>query len=137
MIPIVVEGCSLDSFSIEDAVSKCLSRYCIDGVVVKKLDCTKLRYMSKAISCSGVYVFSGNNTVYYVGQSSNLYRRLVNEHCSASIGSSEGVVRFLMYLLDRVCSSDEVFREVDVKKREAIDKSIICLLYTSPSPRDS
>lgn len=52
----------------------------------------------------GVYVFFDEEWVYYVGESADVCRRL-GEHCEAHIGGSEGVVRFLAYLLDRACET--------------------------------
>jgi len=59
----------------------------------------------------------------YVGQSCNLRRRVYEEICMAHIGGSEEVVRFLMFLLDRVCRGG--YESLDAKGREKLVKELL------------
>jgi len=63
--------------------------------------------------------------VYYVGASTNAHRRVGVEYCGAHIGSSEGVVRFLMLLLDRVCADTRVRSARNAVEREEVVSEII------------
>lgn len=55
---------------------------------------------------AGAYVFfDDSGGVYYVGEADDVARRLLQEHCRADIGGSEGVVRFLMHYLDEICAN--------------------------------
>ena len=54
-----------------------------------------------------LYVFCENGRPLYVGETEDTSRRIYREHCSAHIGGSEGVVRFLMYYLDQIAEAVE------------------------------
>ncbi len=68
------------------------------------------------------YVFADHGRIYYVGEAGDLYRRVYGEHCRACIGSSEGVVRFLMYLLDSICGDKEIMATENIVLRERFVK---------------
>ena len=109
---------------IEEIISICLNLSCPD-VKILVTDCKEVRKLPKGLP--GLYLFFDPNSyiIYYVGESSDLKRRVYEEHCRASIGSSEGVVRFLMFLMDRICVNEAVRNTIDVKKREKIVKNMI------------
>lgn len=72
----------------------------------------------------GIYIlFDNNGIIYYVGASRDLATRL-KTYCTAKIGSSEGVVRFLMYLLPDICRKENL-NEKDILTREFYIKSYI------------
>lgn len=73
---------------------------------------------------AGAYVFFDKSMVYYVGESSDIANRL-REHCTASIGGSEGVVRFFMYYLDEICSKREEWGKRDAVGREDFVKDVL------------
>ena len=134
---------------VRELVLSCMSRCCGGrrNTIVRFVDCKKLLDFRDVLRHrSGVYVFLDpvKEIVYYVGESGDLYERLYREHCRASIGSSEGVVRFMMYLLDKLCREESILRTKDVLEREKIvrdhlrrfiGKLTICIAYcTSGSP---
>ena len=91
---------------------------------VRRVSCGELRGQRSEYVVPGVYVFvGGGGEVLYVGQSGNVYRRVYGEHCMAHIGGSEGVMRFLMLLLDRVCAGG--FGGLDVRRREEFVKRVL------------
>ncbi len=68
----------------------------------------------------GVYIFvdDSSNIIYYVGETRNLASRVYRTHCKGLIGSSEGVVRFLMYIFARLCKDERIIRAQSVAERE-------------------
>jgi len=74
---------------------------------------------------AGVYVFFDDDAVYYVGEADDVARRLIEEHCSAHIGGSEGVARFLVNYLDEVCSRRSEWIELNPVDREEYIKGIL------------
>jgi len=86
--------------------------------------CSGIRRAVRGKTCA-LYAFTDGGIVYYVGQTTDVLRRVGREHCGAHIGGSEGVVRFLMYLLDKVCSDQRVRGATDVVEREEIVAGII------------
>ncbi len=102
---------------------------CLPGTshTLLELTCRDLaRYSGELSDKKGLYIFVDKykGIIYYVGRSSDLLKRL-KMHCNASIGASEGVVRFLMYLLGEICSNNSVFSHTNVVKREKIIKRIL------------
>jgi hypothetical protein len=94
----------------------------------------------------GVYIFIDGNRIIYIGEANNIVRRVGNEHCKARIGASEGVARFLMYLLNEVCvRSNEWTRLSVVNREEYVVKNILIpiitkstiLIITCPQLKDS
>lgn len=93
-------------------------------VKVFRTSCSDLRREGVRWDVPGVYVFAERDgRVLYVGQSCNLRRRVYEEICMAHIGGSEGVVRFLMFLLDRVCRGG--YESLDAKGREKLVKELL------------
>lgn len=80
---------------------------------------------ASGIHGSGVYVFFDDDAIYYVGEADDVARRLIEEHCSAHIGGSEGVAKFLMNYLDEVCSRHSEWIELNPADREEYIKWIL------------
>ena len=74
---------------------------------------------------AGVYVFFDDSMAYYIGEADDVARRLLNEHCSISIGGSEGIVKFLMYYLNDICESRNEWIKLSVKGREDFIKELL------------
>ena len=110
-----------------EALRVCVEENCGEESVVVTLRCSDLRAYGRTLQRPGVYVFVDptDGTVYYVGQAGDLGRRLGSEHCSAHIGGSEGVVRFLMHILDKICERSSEWAPGSAKEREAYVKSKI------------
>ncbi len=112
---------------IREEITSCLNKYCEENkIVIREITCRSLTPMKPLLRKGGIYVFvdETTGTIYYVGEAGKLYRRL-NEHCRASIGGSEGVVRFLMYMLDKICEDENIRRTRDVKERERAVKHLL------------
>ena len=93
-------------------------------VKVFRTSCSDLRREGARWNVPGVYVFAEHGGhVLYIGQCSSILHRVYREHCRAHIGGSEGVVRFLMFLLDCVCKSG--YEDLDVKERERLVKELL------------
>jgi len=113
--------------SVVEALRECVGRRCTgDSLEILTLRCSEVS-KARAIRAPGVYVFvdPSSGVVYYVGQAGDLGRRLGSEHCSAHIGGSEGVVRFLMHILDKICERSSEWAPGSAKEREAYVKSKI------------
>ena len=97
-------------------IEQCLRMAGIDvkSCVIKAITCRD----AKEINGSGIYIFMNGQEILYVGESNNIARRVWNEHCNVRIGASEGVVRFLMYYLDDVCSLRDKWLNLSTKDRE-------------------
>jgi len=110
-----------------EALRVCVEENCGEESVVVTLRCSDLRAYGRTLQRPGVYVFVDptDGTVYYVGQAKSLVRRLKGEHCNAHVGGSEGVVRFLMLILDEICERADEWRARSVKERKNYVKSII------------
>ena len=120
------------SVEIINAIKDCLSKYCpLDSINVLKRTCNTLKTHRHA----GVYVFvdESSNTIYYVGETSNLADRVYKTHCRGLIGASEGVVRFLMYLFKELCSDEEVVKAENVIRREEIVRKRLAEFISSLS----
>ena len=107
---------------IERAISKCLhdNGITLEGCNYWVFSCNDFRAEGP-----GVYVFFDDKNVYYVGESNDLKRRVLKEHCGAQIGGSEGVVRFLMYFLEEICEKRGEWSVHDVKDREEFVKEFL------------
>ena len=101
----------------------CLSR-CCSSVSVLQTTCAEIKRVVNE-GAAGLYAFVDDEKVYYVGATANARRRVGVEHCGARIGSFEGVVRFLMLLLDRVCADTRVRGARSVVEREEVVSEII------------
>lgn len=113
---------------VVEALRECVGRRCTGGSVeVLTLRCSEVGKARSLRRAPGVYVFMdpSSGVVYYVGQASDLGRRLGSEHCSAQIGRSEGVVRFLMHILDKICERSSEWTPGSAKERETYVKSKI------------
>jgi len=110
-------------FYISEILRDCLSKCCSYWRILET-NCSEIKKVVK-YGVSGLYAFVDGETVYYVGRSENILRRVGVEHCRAHIGSSEGVVIFLMYLLDQVCSNREGWINLHVVEREKVVSEII------------
>ncbi len=102
-------------------------RHCLGKIGISPSDCRFGVYDCRSINVheAGVYVFFDGSTIYYVGEAGDVARRLLNEHCLANIGGSEGVVRFLMYFLDEVCARRSEWAGLDAVGREEFVKKIL------------
>ena len=107
--------------NIGQAVAECLSDIGIplNTCKVKVLGCRNFKEHG-----AGAYVFFDELTVYYVGESDDVANRL-REHCTPTIGGSEGVVRFLMYYLDEVCSKKGEWEKHNAMGRENFVKNLL------------
>ena len=105
--------------SIEETVRRAIQK-CLNNVGVPISNCNYGVYSCGdfVVKGPGVYVFFDEEKIYYVGEANNIARRVLNEHCRAHIGGSEGVVRFLMYFLDEVCNNKGKWSKRDAKGRE-------------------
>jgi hypothetical protein len=63
-------------------------------------------------------ILLNGNDVLYVDGANNIARRVGKEHCKARIGASEGVARFLVYLLDKICARRSEWVNYGVVNRE-------------------
>jgi predicted GIY-YIG superfamily endonuclease len=70
-------------------------------------------------------VFCENGRPLYVGETGDTSRRIYREHCSAHIGGSEGVVRFLMYYLDRIAETVDEWAGLSPLGRERYVKEFL------------
>ncbi|BDR91061.1 hypothetical protein [Vulcanisaeta souniana] len=102
-------------------------RSCLDMIGVLSGDCLLGVYDCRSIDVhgAGVYVFFDGSIVYYVGEAGDVARRLLNEHCPANIGGSEGVVRFLMHYLNEICANSSKWAGLDAVGREEFIKKIL------------
>ncbi|WP_054850329.1 GIY-YIG nuclease family protein [Vulcanisaeta sp. JCM 14467] len=108
---------------IREAVTQCLNYV---GIPIDK--CLLRIYNCKNVSnahYAGVYVFFDESTIYYVGETDDIARRLSREHCAVHIGGSEGVVRFLMYYLDHICDLRAEWERLSVRDREEFVKGVL------------
>ncbi|GGP19346.1 hypothetical protein GCM10007981_02660 [Thermocladium modestius] len=78
-----------------------------------------------AVHEAGIYVFFDESEAYYVGESSDIARRLTKEHCSAHIGGSEGIVRFLMNYLEDICENKNAWTGLNPKSREDFVEGLV------------
>lgn len=100
--------------AVDAGISECLRSLGLGNCKVVWTNCTNV----VKINGPGAYIFVRDNSVFYVGEANDVARRVSNEHCKARIGASEGVVRFLMYLLDEVCRQADDWRGLTVVDRE-------------------
>ena len=107
---------------VERAVSKCLH---VVGIALESCSYGVFSCNDFGAEGPGVYVFFDEEKVYYVGEASNVARRVLNEHCKARIGGSEGVVRFLMYFLGEICEKKGKWLDLDAKGREELVRGIL------------
>ena len=116
----------MDRNSVGDVLRGCLSQHCSDclGVEVLVTSCLKLKEDVKE-KIGGLYAFIDDNTVYYVGRTTDVLRRVGDEHCCVHIGGSEGVVMFLMHLLDKVCTDPRIREARGAVEREEIVAEIV------------
>jgi hypothetical protein len=92
----------------------------VSDPVIKVSSCSdQYLYM---LSREGVYVFldKSSGIVYYVGETSNISKRVAKTHCRARIGSSEGVVRFLIFLLPKLYSDHRILSTNNILARERL-----------------
>ena len=110
--------------SVVEALRECVGRHCTgDSLEILILRCSEVGE-ARALRAPGVYVFfePSSGVVYYVGQAGDLGRRLGSEHCRAQIGGSEGVVRFLMHILDEIRERSSEWVSGSANEREAYVK---------------
>jgi hypothetical protein len=102
-----------------DTVKNYLAIYCNEPVV--RISSCSDQYLYR-LSREGVYIFldKSSDTVYYVGETSNISERVAKTHCKARIGSSEGIVRFLVFLLPKLCSDREILAINNIPARERL-----------------
>jgi hypothetical protein len=128
---------------INDKVLKCLTRLNLNTNECKiiPMNCDGVSEVNDA----GVYIFLNGNDVLYVGEANNIARRVGKEHCKARIGASEGVTRFLMYLLDKICAQRNEWINYGVVNREKyiveevlmpVITKLTILVITCPQLRD-
>ncbi len=113
----------MDKDFVGNVLRSCLSM-CCPRVKVLETSCSEIKRAVKG-KITALYAFIDQDTVYYIGQSTDVLRRIGSEHCGARIGASEGVVRFLMYLLDKICNNPLVHETPNVVVREEIVSGII------------
>ena len=124
--------------SIEQAIKDCLSSIgvSINNCGLGTYNCGSIKEMARAgksrkltqnidVHGAGAYVFFDESAIYYVGEADDIARRLLNEHCEAHIGGSEGVVRFLMYYLDSICNQKTRWEKLSAEDREKFTKDIL------------
>jgi hypothetical protein len=101
---------------INDKVLKCLTtlNLNINECKIISINCEGVGEVNDA----GVYILLNGNDVLYVGEANNIARRVGKEHCKARIGASEGVARFLVYLLDKICARRSEWVNYGVVNRE-------------------
>lgn len=123
---------------VRESIENCIGKYCYNNAEIIVTNCVSIR--SSGIEFGGIYVIVDNTSgiIFYVGETSNFARRIGREHCNAQIGSSEGVVRFLIYLLDQICNdmnnnyiSNIIEKERQIKNmlRNFLNKMTIYLAY--------
>ncbi|WP_054856842.1 hypothetical protein [Vulcanisaeta sp. JCM 16159] len=102
-------------------------RDCLGSIGVSASNCEFGVYDCRSINVhgAGAYIFFDDSGVYYVGEADDVARRLLQEHCRANIGNSEGVVRFLMHYLDEVCANSGEWIRLDAAGREEFVKEIL------------
>ena len=124
--------------AIEWAIRGCLGSIgiSIDNCRFGTYDCGSVKEMTGVrkspsptenidVHSAGAYVFFDESTIYYVGEADDVARRLLNEHCEAHIGGSEGVVRFLMHYLDEICTHRNEWIKLNAKGKEDAVKDIL------------
>ncbi|MFP3045039.1 MAG: hypothetical protein RXQ96_01660 [Thermocladium sp.] len=94
----------------------------IDECIFEKLNCKRI---NDAENRSGIYVFLDDSTIYYVGESNNIGRRVGHEHCKAHIGGSEAVVRFLIYYLDDLYREAHHEKGLSIIERERLIRDLL------------
>jgi len=128
---------------INDKVLKCLTTLNLNTNECKiiSINCEGAGEVNDA----GVYIFHNGNDVLYVGEANNIARRVGKEHCKARIGASEGVARFLVYLLDKICARRGEWVNHGVVNREKyiveevlmpVITKLTILVITCPQLRD-
>jgi hypothetical protein len=128
---------------INDKVLKCLTRLNLNTNECKiiSINCEGVG----EVNDTGVYILLNGNDVLYVGEANNIARRVGKEHCKARIGASEGVARFLVYLLDKICARRGEWVNYGVVNREKyiveevlmpVITKLTILVITCPQLRD-
>ena len=107
---------------VERAVSECLHD---NGIALESCSYGVFSCSDFGAEGPGIYVFFDDKNVYYVGEAGDVTRRVLNEHCKARIGGSEGVVRFLMYFLDEICEKKGEWLDLDARGREELLRGIL------------
>ena len=104
-------------------LEECLGVNYAEHFKVELSSCSKLgnRYWE----VPALYVFCENDRPLYVGETGDTSRRIYREHCSAHIGGSEGVARFLMYYLDQIAEAVEEWVGLSPLGRERYVKEFL------------
>jgi len=98
--------------------------YSISSFHIKKTTCRELvKNKSLYDRIPGIYVFAKEDTVFYIGSTSDILRRVGKENCQAQIAASECSFRFMLYLLDKICN--EIKEENSIKAKERLVKNIV------------
>lgn len=105
------------------ALEECLGVGYAEHFRVELSSCSGLRNRYPGVP--SLYVFCENGKALYVGETGDTSRRIYREHCSAHIGGSEGVVRFLMYYLDRIAEALEEWVGLSPPDRERYVKEFL------------
>lgn len=96
---------------------ECLGEAGCSSPIAKMVSCSEVRdsyYLRE-----GVYVYlTKDGDPLYAGQTHSLKERVGLTHCDARIGASEGVVRMLFFILERIC--DKILSERSIIARERI-----------------
>lgn len=113
---------------VRESIKNCIEEYYCNNAEIIVTNCDSIQSRKiKEIKSGGIYVIAdeASGTVFYVGETSNFARRIGREHCNAQIGSSEGVVRFLIYLLDQICNDINNNYNSGIIEKERLIKNII------------
>jgi len=91
---------------------------------IKKITCREL-VKNKLLydRMPGIYIFAKEDTLFYIGSTSDILRRVGKENCQAQIAASECSFRFMLYLLDKICN--KVKEEDSIKTKEKLVKNIV------------
>ena len=129
---------------IDKYLQECLARLGLSSNECQIIP-TNCKGVNKLKKVPGVYMFIDGDRVIYIGEANDIARRVGNEHCKARIGASEGVVRFLVYLLDEVCTRRGEWVNYGVVDRERyiveevlmpVITKLTILVITCPQLRD-
>ena len=75
----------MDKDFVGNVLQSCLSM-CCPRVEVLETNCSEIKRAVKG-KITALYAFIDQDTVYYIGQSTDALRRIGSEHCSARIGA--------------------------------------------------
>jgi len=109
---------------LHKAVSVCCNKYGLFSFNLKRTSCKELtKNRTQYNHKPGIYIFTRNNEVFYIGSTSDVLRRVGKENCQAQIAASECSFRFMLYLLDKICN--EIKEENSIKAKERLVKNIV------------